>query len=94
MITKTLLLKFLELRRERVELLGYPDYPTWRLQDRMAKNPANALQLMETVWPAAIARVAEEVSRYASHRRSKWRSDYDRTLGLSLLCRKGTPCKI
>jgi peptidyl-dipeptidase Dcp len=28
----------------------------------MAKNPANALQLMETVWPAAIARVAEEVA--------------------------------
>ena len=42
--------------------MGYPDYPTWRLQDRMAKNPANALQLMETVWPAAIARVAEEVA--------------------------------
>ena len=59
---KAIIAKILELRRERVELLGYPDYPTWRLQDRMAKNPANALQLMETVWPAAIARVAEEVA--------------------------------
>ena len=59
---KAIITKILKLRRERVELLGYPDYPTWRLQDRMAKNPANALQLMETVWPAAIARVAEEVA--------------------------------
>ena len=59
---KAIIAKILELRRERVELLGYSDYPTWRLQDRMAKNPANALQLMETVWPAAIARVAEEVA--------------------------------
>ena len=59
---KDIIAKILELRRERVELLGYPDYPTWRLQNRMAKNPANALKLMETVWPAAIARVDEEVS--------------------------------
>jgi peptidyl-dipeptidase Dcp len=59
---KAIITKILKLRRERVELLGCPDYPTWRLQDRMAKNPANALQLMETVWPAAIARVAEEVA--------------------------------
>ena len=59
---KAIIAKILQLRRERVELLGYPDYPTWRLQDRMAKNPANALQLMETIWPAAIARVAEEVA--------------------------------
>ena len=59
---KNIIAKILELRRERVELLGYPDYPTWRLQNRMAKNPANALKLMETVWPAAIARVDEEVA--------------------------------
>ena len=59
---KDIIAKILELRRERVELLGYPDYPTWRLQNRMAKNPANALKLMETIWPAAIARVDEEVA--------------------------------
>ena len=59
---KDIIAKILELRRERVELLGYPDYPTWRLQNRMAKNPANALKLMQTVWPAAIARVDEEVA--------------------------------
>ncbi len=59
---KDIIAKILELRRERVELLGYPDYPTWRLQNRMAKNPANALKLMETVWPAAITRVDEEVA--------------------------------
>ncbi|MEC7453919.1 MAG: M3 family metallopeptidase [Bacteroidota bacterium] len=59
---KDIIAKILELRRERIELLGYPDYPTWRLQNRMAKNPANALKLMETVWPAAIARVDEEVA--------------------------------
>jgi peptidyl-dipeptidase Dcp len=52
----------LKLRRERVELLGYKNYAEWRLQDRMAKTPENAMELMQAVWPAAIARVHEEVA--------------------------------
>jgi peptidyl-dipeptidase Dcp len=54
--------EILQLRHERVGLLGYDDYATWRLEDRMAKTPDRALDLMEAVWPAAIARVAEEVA--------------------------------
>ena len=53
--------KILKLRRERVELLGHKNYPEWRLQNRMAKTPERAMELMEAVWPAAIARVKEEV---------------------------------
>ncbi|MCB7480572.1 M3 family metallopeptidase [Christiangramia sediminis] len=54
--------KILKLRDERVELLGYENYAQWRLQNRMAKNPENAMDLMMKVWPAALARVKEEVS--------------------------------
>jgi peptidyl-dipeptidase Dcp len=54
--------KILKLRKERVALLGYDNYAEWRLQDRMAKNPENAMELMNAVWPAAIARVEEEVA--------------------------------
>ena len=57
-----LIAEILNLRRQRVELLGYKNYAEWRLQDRMAKNPENAMALMEAVWPASIARVAEEVA--------------------------------
>lgn len=56
-----LIAQILKLRRERVELLGYDNYAQWRLQDRMAKTPENAMDLMMAVWPAAIARVEEEV---------------------------------
>ena len=58
---KELIAKILQLRKERVELMGYANFADWRLQDRMAKTPENAMKLMEAVWPAAIARVAEEV---------------------------------
>jgi len=57
-----LIAQILKLRRERVEILGYKNYAEWRLQDRMAKTPENALALMEAVWPASIARVHEEVA--------------------------------
>ena len=54
--------EILRLRKERVGLLGHDNYAQWRLQDRMAKTPENAMDLMEAVWPAAIARVNEEVA--------------------------------
>ena len=50
------------MRDERVGLLGYDNYATWRLEDRMAKTPERAMDLMMAVWPAAVARVAEEVA--------------------------------
>ena len=54
--------RILELRHERVQLLGYDNYASWRLEDRMAGNPDNAMELMMRVWPAAVARIEEEVA--------------------------------
>lgn len=59
---KDLIAKILKLRKERVGLMGYDNFAEWRLQDRMAKTPENAMDLMMAVWPAAIARVEEEVA--------------------------------
>ncbi|MCK5745796.1 MAG: hypothetical protein KAH44_06250, partial [Oricola sp.] len=57
-----LIAEILQLRHERVGLLGYDNYASWRLENRMAKTPEHALGLMEAVWPAAVARVHEEVA--------------------------------
>ncbi|MEE4246876.1 MAG: M3 family metallopeptidase [Kangiellaceae bacterium] len=54
--------EILKLRHERVNLLGYKNYASWRLEDRMAKKPENAFNLMKQVWAASTARVAEEVA--------------------------------
>ena len=54
--------EILKLRKERVALLGFDNYADWRLQNRMAKTPENAMQLMNAIWPSAIARVKEEVA--------------------------------
>ncbi|MDX1555045.1 MAG: M3 family metallopeptidase, partial [Xanthomonadales bacterium] len=57
-----LIAEILQLRDERVALLGYDNFAEWQTENRMAKEPARAMELMLTIWPAAIARVEEEVA--------------------------------
>jgi peptidyl-dipeptidase Dcp len=54
--------QIVKLRAERAKLLGYPSHAHWRMQDTMAKTPERAMALMMRVWPAAVARVKEEVA--------------------------------
>ncbi len=54
--------QIMSLRAERAKLLGFPTHAHWRLENAMAKNPENAMKLMNGVWPAAVARVNEEVA--------------------------------
>ena len=59
--TKATIAKIIALRAERAKLLGYPTHAHWRMADTMAKDPEKAKELMMRVWPAAVARVHEEV---------------------------------
>lgn len=59
--TNSLIARIVKLRADRAKLLGYRSHAEWRMQDTMAKSPAKAQALMEGVWPAAVARVREEV---------------------------------
>jgi len=55
--------QILQLRAERARLLGYPTHAHWRVSDNtMARTPERAMELMEAVWPPAVARVHEEVA--------------------------------
>ncbi len=60
--TNAIIAEILKLRDERAELLGYDNFAQWQVQNRMAKTPEAAMELMEAVWPAAVARVHEEVA--------------------------------
>ena len=55
--TKKIISEVLKLRAERAKLLGYATHAHWRLENAMAKTPERAMQLMESVWPAAVSRV-------------------------------------
>ncbi|HEV7233447.1 MAG TPA: M3 family metallopeptidase [Sphingorhabdus sp.] len=60
--TKATIAEILKLRQQRAELLGFPTHAHYRMADTMAKDPAKAMDLMMKVWPAATARVKEEVA--------------------------------
>jgi peptidyl-dipeptidase Dcp len=59
---KKAITEILGLRAERAKLLGYPTHAHWRLEDAMAKTPERAMELLQAVWPAATARVRQEVA--------------------------------
>jgi peptidyl-dipeptidase Dcp len=60
--TNATIAKIVKLRADRAKLLGYPTHAHWRMSDTMAVDPAKADELMLRVWPAAVARVKEEVA--------------------------------
>ena len=60
--TNELIAKIVKLRADRAKLLGFKTHAEWRMQDTMAKSPDRASDLMMRVWPAAVARVKEEVA--------------------------------
>ncbi|HEY1863572.1 MAG TPA: M3 family metallopeptidase [Roseiarcus sp.] len=47
--------EMVRLRAERAHLLGYETYAHYRLADTMAKTPAAALDLLESVWTPGVA---------------------------------------
>ena len=59
---KAIISQILALRAERAKLLGYETHAHWRLENAMARTPERAMELMTAVWPAAVARVREEVA--------------------------------
>ncbi len=59
---KPTMTQILALRSERAKLFGHPSHAHWIVDDNMAKKPETAMALMLKVWPAAIARVREEVA--------------------------------
>lgn len=52
----TTIVEILKLREESANLLGYPTYAAYRLEDSMAKTPDAVRSLLERVWKPARAR--------------------------------------
>lgn len=59
--TNDTITRIVRLRAERVRLIGYPTHCHWQMADSMAGSPDAARALLTQVWPAAVARVRDEV---------------------------------
>lgn len=52
--------KMVSLRVQKANLLGFPDYASYVLDDNMAKTPANAYNLCNQIWDAALPNAKQE----------------------------------
>ncbi len=58
--TRETIAKIARLRAKRAQLLGFPNFAAWKLQDQMAKTPEAALKFMDALVPPAKAKNAAE----------------------------------
>ncbi|MCX6556841.1 MAG: M3 family metallopeptidase [Candidatus Aminicenantes bacterium] len=59
---KETLKKIVALRAERAQLLGYPTYADFVLEERMAKRPATVMAFLQKLWSPALARAEQEAA--------------------------------
>jgi len=53
-------LKMAEVRVEKAQLLGYPNYAAWKLQDQMAKTPEVVDKFLSNLVPGSVAKSEQE----------------------------------
>ena len=58
--TRDTIARLAQLRAQKAQLLGFPTYAAWKLEDQMAKTPEAALKFMDNLVPAATAKSSGE----------------------------------
>lgn len=66
--------KLITKRLEKARLMGYEDYASFALQDRMAKTSENVYNLLNEVWTPAIAMANEELKDIQAEIRKEGKS--------------------
>ena len=60
--TRELIQRLVAIRATQAQLLGFPDYASWKIADQMAKTPEAALTFMRAIVPAARQRALHELA--------------------------------
>ncbi len=60
--TRSTIGRLAQVRAEKAQLLGFPTYAAWKLQDQMAKTPEAAIHFMNALVPASTAKAQSEAA--------------------------------
>lgn len=60
--TRGILLEILKLRAKKAELMGYPNFAAYQLEDKMAGNPETVDSFLAEIMEASMRRAKEEVA--------------------------------
>jgi peptidyl-dipeptidase Dcp len=61
---KKILSRIAALRVTKANLLGFPTYAAWVLDDQMAKTPQEVTDLLRRLWPPALARAKADAAEF------------------------------
>lgn len=59
---KALIAEILKLRQQKARLFGYETFAEYQLEDKMAKTPEAAYNLLKTIWDAALPKAKAEAA--------------------------------
>lgn len=60
--TRANILRLAEIRTQKANLLGFPNYAAWKLQDQMAKTPVAVEKFLSQLTPAAVKKAGLEAN--------------------------------
>jgi len=60
--SRAIIIRLALIRAQQAKILGFENFAAWKLQDQMAKIPANALDLLNKLAPVAKAKAMEEAA--------------------------------
>ncbi len=60
--TRATIIRLAEIRAEKANLLGFPDYAAWALQDQMAKTPDAVQSFLKKLIPASTNKARKEAA--------------------------------
>lgn len=60
--TQSIILRLAKLRAKKAQLLGFPNYAAWKLQNQMAKNPEAVYSFIKSFIPTYSARAAKDAA--------------------------------
>ena len=69
--------RIVDLRREKAQLLGYPDYAAYVLKHRMAETPENVREFLQNLTEAYLPAAREDVARVEAKAKSVEGDDFD-----------------
>jgi peptidyl-dipeptidase Dcp len=58
--TRATIARMAQLRAEKAQLLGFPNFAAWTLEDQMAKTPEAAVKFLDALVPGSTANAASE----------------------------------
>lgn len=60
--TRKIILRIAEIRKQQANLLGFPNYAAWKLQDQMAKTPEAVNRFLSKLTQPSVKKAAEEAN--------------------------------